>query len=539
MNSNRQGTCILIFIFLIFCSVISKAQTTESVLEEFEKANEIRFTDYNRSLVILDQCYKDFITLKDTLNAVKMLRRKAYINGHHAKYKLSYDCLWKALSLASSSGNKKMVASIYIDIGRYYGFYKREKAAFDFVNKSININKELINKEQEKPSILVESYNSMCALSREFKDFKAAKQYLDSCFLYVDESTSNLIPELRFEEAVILANTGKVNQSIKLFDEVHEKFLSQNPSYNVLVLAHQGLAYQENGQLDHAEKNYRKALEVSETYDSHRDFANLIHEYLSNVYFMKGNLPLAYEELKKVKELDELFFDSRSENNRSLLEIQDQFRVEQERAEALIQKQKLSELESAEEILFLQRTILIIALGSLITLAFLFFKYIRNKYETEKRIVKQNQELKIQKTNELLELKNREMAVSALKVIEKEEIIDELKSNLEKTDWKIEPNKLKRAVKSLEVNHNQSWEEFETRFVAINSQFYKNLHTEFPDLTAGDDKLCALIKLNFNSKDMSKLLGISIESIHTTRYRLRKKLGLERDDNLTDFIMKF
>ena len=54
-----------------------------------------------------------------------------------------------------------------------------------------------------------------------------------------------------------------------------------------------------------------------------------------------------------------------------------------------------------------------------------------------------------------------------------------------------------------------------------------------------DLKICALVKLNFPSKDMAKLLGISVESVHTSRHRLRKKLGLERNDNLEEFINKF
>ncbi len=536
----RQLALKYLIIIPLLCSFNLFGQQTQEIDEKYQNALNLRFSNYNASLAKLDQCFNDYISLKDSTKAIAVLRDMAFINGHHAKYKTSYDYLWKALSLASATNNQNLVASIYAEIGRYYGFYKRKKEAFDFVNKSLKIKKDLIKNNQQPTSILSEGYYAMCALNREFEDFNTAQKYLDSCYSVYDEST-NIVKKagLQFEEAVILSNTGKVNQAIELFKTVEDWYAEKNPSYLVLVNTYQGLAYQKNGQLDEAEKNYRNALVISEKYDSHRDFANLIHEYLSNIYFMKGNLPLAYEELKKVKELDMLFFDSRSENNRGLLEIQDQFRVEQEKAQALIQEQKLKELEAAEEILFLQRTILIIALIFMAALAYLYVKYLRNKYKAEKAIARKNQELEIQKANELIEIKNREMAVSSLKLIEKEEIIDEFKSNLEKANWQMEPAKLRRALKSLEVNHNQSWEEFETRFIAINSQFYDNLHKQFPDLTSGDDKLCALIKLNFNSKDMAKLLGISIESVHTSRYRLRRKLGLEREDNLTDFIAKF
>ena len=57
-----------------------------------------------------------------------------------------------------------------------------------------------------------------------------------------------------------------------------------------------------------------------------------------------------------------------------------------------------------------------------------------------------------------------------------------------------------------------------------------------PDLSAADLKVCALIKLNFTGKEMSHLLGISLGSVHVARHRLRKKMNLNRSDNLTNYI---
>ncbi|MEM6700327.1 MAG: sigma factor-like helix-turn-helix DNA-binding protein, partial [Bacteroidota bacterium] len=87
------------------------------------------------------------------------------------------------------------------------------------------------------------------------------------------------------------------------------------------------------------------------------------------------------------------------------------------------------------------------------------------------------------------------------------------------------------------VGDNASnWKVFEARFVDVNKDFYKRLKKQFPNLTQNDQKLCALVKLDFSSKDIASLLGISVESVHTTRYRLRKKLKLSRDINLKEFI---
>ena len=61
----------------------------------------------------------------------------------------------------------------------------------------------------------------------------------------------------------------------------------------------------------------------------------------------------------------------------------------------------------------------------------------------------------------------------------------------------------------------------------------------FPLLKKSDRKLCAYLKMGLSSKEMASLLNMSVRSIETARYRLRKKLGLEQGDNLTDFIQKF
>lgn len=517
-----------------------RAQSSEQTQERVKQAMALRYTDYQKSLRILNDCVTEYLSNGDTVRAIYALNKVALIHGHHAQYKTSYDVLWRTLSLANQINNPRLIAATYTDLGRYYGFYKREEEAEAYIRKALGIQRKLIEQKKAEPAILLDTYYNLAVIQREFLNYAQAKTYLDSAYRYLSPGSEQIPRQmLDFEKAILLTNQGRIDEAIAIYEDIKLWFIQRNPEYNVLVETHQGLAYQKRGELDKAEASFLKALAISDTYDSHRDFANLVHEYLSEVYFAKGNLSKAYAELKTVKELDNKYFDSRSENNRALLEIQDQFRVDQERAEALLKEQKMKELEAAEKLLFAQRSLLIIALVFSALFGYLYFKYLKNKHRTDKEIARKNQELEIQKAQELIELKNKEVVVSALKLIEKEEIIEEFKSSLEKSDWSLEPARLKKAVKSLEVDYDQHWKEFEARFVEVNSGFYENLKNEFPNLTPTDEKLCALIKLNFSSKEMAKLLGISIESVHTSRYRLRKKLGLEREDNLTEFVAKF
>ena len=73
----------------------------------------------------------------------------------------------------------------------------------------------------------------------------------------------------------------------------------------------------------------------------------------------------------------------------------------------------------------------------------------------------------------------------------------------------------------------------------INTSFYDSLNKKHDNLSRNELKLCALIKLNFSSKEMADILGVSPDSINKARYRLRKKLNLTRDENLVSYITAF
>ncbi len=48
-----------------------------------------------------------------------------------------------------------------------------------------------------------------------------------------------------------------------------------------------------------------------------------------------------------------------------------------------------------------------------------------------------------------------------------------------------------------------------------------------------------LSKLNLLSKEIAPLLNISLRGVEISRYRLRKKLGLEEGENLAEFLQRF
>ena len=181
--------------------------------------------------------------------------------------------------------------------------------------------------------------------------------------------------------------------------------------------------------------------------------------------------------------------------------------------------------------LLLIRSILF-GLVLLIIISILFYRINLQK----KRFISEKAEIeqKRKKANEALDVKNKELTAFTLKLIDKEKTIDELLNKLK--EGKTDASAAKSIEKSIKASSAALWDEFNTRFVEVNSGFYERLQQQYPDLSKTERKHCALIKLNFSGKEMAHLLGISVTSVHVSRYRLRKRFDLEKRQNLTDFI---
>ena len=86
---------------------------------------------------------------------------------------------------------------------------------------------------------------------------------------------------------------------------------------------------------------------------------------------------------------------------------------------------------------------------------------------------------------------------------------------------------------------NDVWTEFETYFTKVHPDFYTKLSQQFPDLTPNEKKLCAFLKLNLSTKEISAITYQSVNSIMVSRTRLRKKLNIQGEEtNLTNFLME-
>ncbi|WP_422079390.1 triple tyrosine motif-containing protein [Ulvibacterium sp.] len=164
----------------------------------------------------------------------------------------------------------------------------------------------------------------------------------------------------------------------------------------------------------------------------------------------------------------------------------------------------------------------------------------KNKKELELAQVQNEKEI-IRIKNEQLELENKskgkELAVSTMSIIRKNELLTTIKDELNAMGNK---DVMKPVIKIIDksLRQNDDWELFQEAFNNADSEFLKRIKTTHPSLSPNDLKLCAYLRLNLSSKEIAQLLHISPRSVEIKRYRLRKKLGLQHEDNLVNYILE-
>jgi len=165
----------------------------------------------------------------------------------------------------------------------------------------------------------------------------------------------------------------------------------------------------------------------------------------------------------------------------------------------------------------------------------------RESLEAEKEIIRMRND----KLREGIKLKDKELANSTMQTLQKNEMLITLREELQILERMIASETQKHDIKRLirginkEIDNEKQWQVFETHFESVHEEFLKRIKQSYPNLTPRELKLCAYLRMNISSKEISVLMNISTRGVEISRYRLRKKLGISRETNLTEFILSF
>lgn len=171
--------------------------------------------------------------------------------------------------------------------------------------------------------------------------------------------------------------------------------------------------------------------------------------------------------------------------------------------------------------------------------------------EIESRL--QEQQLKVQeqlivklekeKLEDQLTYKSKELASATLTLISYDDFLKGLKKEMQEQVLKSTSSKkfFHAVIRQIEERliKEDEWSVYQRNFDQIHHDFFRNLKERYPDLTAGDLRLCAFLRLNMPTKDMARFQNVSIRGIEAARYRVRKKLNLNEGDNLVEFMINF
>jgi DNA-binding CsgD family transcriptional regulator/Tfp pilus assembly protein PilF len=344
---------------------------------------------------------------------------------------------------------------------------------------------------------------------------------------------------------------------------------------------------QKLGQLATAQEEWDDAISyfllAADSGKQRNDQVGLAEDYLGigKAYFVKNNLGLAEDYLNQARKLAETFglqrirrdvylafkeLETRRGNYRQALINADAYlnvrdslfnreksnlianmearRAYEAQEEELVLAQKnLDILVQENKISSLTKWLLILGLLTVITIAYtLLFR--KNRVIARKGADLKEAYQRGDNLETVLKGKEQELTSYTLNFVQKNEGITSLKLLIQNLSKRVDTEhrkELKSIVRKLEglLRVDEDWADFRRHFESVHPDLIKRLGEEYPGLTGNEFRLIALIRLNLSTKEISAVLGISPDSVKTARYRLRKKLNLETQDSLFDFLLQY
>ncbi len=299
----------------------------------------------------------------------------------------------------------------------------------------------------------------------------------------------------------------------------------------------QGLLYsvqaaEMSGRLGFLYQQRSAIVDISKSYAEMRDYSN------------------AYKFLEKSRQLSDLVYSEESARQLAIQETQNKLYAK---------NQQISQLEQMHDFDAVVKWLLVFLVGLMCVLGWVIFNRQKLKIRSNKELLGRQQEIILvkeqliateQQNMQLLELKmeteekahSKALTAQTLHVIDKNQMLEDIQARL-KIIMEVEPKEQKKRIRNLikqidfNFSHDTDWEDFKYSFEKVHQDFFKNMQQRTGGLTPAEMKLASLMRLNLNSKEIASSLGISMDSLRISRYRLRKKLNLEKGDSLQQFLL--
>lgn len=234
---------------------------------------------------------------------------------------------------------------------------------------------------------------------------------------------------------------------------------------------------------------------------------------------------------------DSLFGD---EKQREIAALEQVYEADKNRKAIAFQKQENALLAEAHAASTNRNYALLACLMLTIVLAYAFISKQRHKLRAQLASMK-IKALENENLNQEVDFKSRELTSQALHLARKNEMIQSLHDQLKAISNEHNNKALNAVVSQLKFTQHQEdhWDKFTEQFKALNPEFQKKFNQAHPQLTKGDLRLAALLRMGLGTKDIASMLNISEPGMKKARYRLRKKMNLDATDSLEAEVLKY
>lgn len=389
--------------------------------------------------------------------------------------------------------------------------------------------------------------SNIAAVYMQQQEFARALEYYKSA---LHSDLFNTIKEDNRLESTLYNNVGICYLELKdygLAENYFRRSLSLREKNNdkrgaAQCLNNIGKNYVFLGNFGLAQEHFLKALAIGKEAGS-KESVLISLASLSSVYDTLGDFKKALTYFRSYKVMSDSLFNIESANKISQLSMQYEFE-KQQKVFDLELKRKEAEKKSAELLYIIIGGSLCFLLITAVLLIFLQRSKLRNTMLEKARLELENKhhQLEMQRLGEELEFKKRELTTNVMYLLKKNELITsiiekmiQLRTESSSGNQKI----IQEIIKELKsAQDSDVWSEFEAHFTHVHLGFYERLNKLFPDLSTNEKKLCAFLRLNMSTKDISAITYQSINSITVARSRLRKKLNIQGEDtNLVNFLI--
>jgi len=496
-----------------------------------------RIGNYNESINYYNKALSYFIGQKEYLKAAIITNLLGDTYSRKSDYAKALDYFVETEKSCDTlinnprieSAVKQLSSMLYINIGLLYFSLDSLEKPLMYFNKALAFSKEIRDSTR-----IAASYSNIGMIYYKKKNFeKSLARYFASLEI------SQKIGNLDYEKAT-LNNIANIYLDEEKYDSCMF-YYEKSKSLNLITNDKNGLSqvYRNIATVQLLQHNNSGALQSTKAamqYSQESGIAKEIYlnnKMLSKIYFNKGDYQKAYEYFYDYSVLKDSI--SGVETRKNVAEIEAKYTIQKKEEENKLLKKDIEiERHKSDYLLFMTITL---SLVGVISLALFYF--IRKNSNTKKQLAEsESARLKLE-----LDSQKRELTMSALSVSRNLEfnnsLIKEI-NNLSKHLSKDGISALSSIEKKLaRQQSDKGWKEFEKRFLELHSDFYERLLIKYPALTRNEVKLSAFLKLGMSTKEICSITFQSLRGVETARLRLRKKLKLEKHDNLSMFLQKF